>query len=63
LLVPNENSEEIALALMQLLADPGLAAAIGARGEKLVRSRFTTEAMIANLTDVYTKLLAAKERR
>jgi L-malate glycosyltransferase len=62
LLVPNENSEEMALALLQLLSDPSLAAVLGARGEKLVRSRFTTDAMIADLTEVYTKLLAAKER-
>jgi glycosyltransferase involved in cell wall biosynthesis len=59
-LVPNENSHEMALALVRLLDDPNHAAAMGARGEKVVQGRFTTQAMMANLVSVYNRLLAAK---
>jgi glycosyltransferase involved in cell wall biosynthesis len=60
LLVPSEDCEKLALALMRLLSDPGLATAMGSRGEKVVRNRFTTDAMIHDLTSVYQGLIAAK---
>jgi glycosyltransferase involved in cell wall biosynthesis len=62
LLVPGESSEELALALLHLLSDPIRAKAMASRGVEVVRSRFTTEAMISNLTNVYQQLMAAKER-
>lgn len=61
-LVPNEDSQEIALALDRLLSDPQKAKEMGLHGETIVRSRFTTEAMRNNLIHVYQRLVAAKER-
>jgi len=60
LLVPPENSGELAMALLRLLADPVLRSALGSRGEELVRRRFTNEATMSNLTSVYRSLI---ERR
>lgn len=61
-LVPSEDPCEMALALTRLLSDPSQARAMGVRGKKIVQDRFTTEAMMANVIDVYKGLLAAKER-
>jgi hypothetical protein len=36
---------------------------MGWRGEEVVRIRFTAEAMVSNLVDVYQGLLADKEAR
>jgi len=63
LLTPNEDSVALARALMQLLSDPGLASRLGARGESVVQSRFTSQAMMNTLVGVYQSLLTAKERR
>jgi glycosyltransferase involved in cell wall biosynthesis len=60
-LVPSEDSGALATALMRLLSDPSLARDMGARGEKVVQSRFTSEAMMNNLISLYKGLLAAKE--
>ena len=61
LLVPNEDSVALARALLQLLSNPDLAARMGARGESVVQSRFTSQAMMNTLIGVYQRLLAAKE--
>jgi L-malate glycosyltransferase len=60
LLVPSENSEELALALTRLLSDRSLANNMGLRGERVVHSRFTSEVMLNNLVSVYEGLLADK---
>jgi L-malate glycosyltransferase len=61
LLVPSESSEALARALTLLLADRSLARDMGSRGEKVVQSRFTSEAMMSSLISLYQGLLAAKE--
>jgi glycosyltransferase involved in cell wall biosynthesis len=62
LLVPIEDSTALARALMQLLSDRSLAGRMGLRGESVVQSRFTSQAMMNTLVSVYQGLLAAKER-
>jgi L-malate glycosyltransferase len=61
LLVPSEDSEALATALTRLLCDRNLARDMGLRGEKVVQSRFTSEAMMSSLMNIYKGLLAAKE--
>ncbi|HKF21396.1 MAG TPA: glycosyltransferase [Candidatus Angelobacter sp.] len=62
LLVPIEDSAALARALMQLLSDRSLAGRMGLRAERVVESRFTSQAMMNTLVSVYQGLLAAKER-
>lgn len=62
-LVANEDFRDLAARMISLLDDPGMAAAMGVRGEEVIRNGFTADAMIANLTGVYQRLLAAKEMR
>jgi glycosyltransferase involved in cell wall biosynthesis len=61
LLVPSEAPEQLAQALTRLLSEPGLARDLGVRAEKVVRRRFTSEAMMSNLVGIYQNLLAGKE--
>jgi glycosyltransferase involved in cell wall biosynthesis len=60
-IVANEDHHELAARLIYLLDHPGAAAAMGSRGEAVVRNGFTAETMIKNLVRVYQSLLAAKE--
>jgi glycosyltransferase involved in cell wall biosynthesis len=62
LLVPNEDSVALARALTQLLSDPSLAGRMGLQAERVVQSRFTSQAMMNTLVSIYRRLLAAKER-
>jgi glycosyltransferase involved in cell wall biosynthesis len=61
LLVPSEDSQALATALARLLSDRSLASDMGMRGERVVQSRFTSEAMMNDLVNLYQRLLAAKE--
>lgn len=61
-LVANEDDRDLATRLICLLDDPSMAIEMGRRGEAVIHSRFTAEAMIRNLMEIYRKLLAAKER-
>jgi len=63
LLVPSENGAALASALIHLLSDRSLSARMGLRGENVVQSRFTSQAMMNTLMNVYQTLLAAKESR
>ncbi len=62
-LVPSENPEAMAAALLRLLSNPEQARDMGLRGERVVRNGFTTETMVANLINIYQGLIAARERR
>lgn len=60
LLVPPRDPEALADRLRRLLDDPGLARDMGARGRVLARARFSTEAMVGHVTDLYVRLLAER---
>jgi glycosyltransferase involved in cell wall biosynthesis len=63
LLVPSEDSAALAQALVHLLSDRTLAGRMGLRGENIVETRFTSQAMMNTLISIYQELLAAKETR
>src|SRR6201996_9637648 len=56
-IVPPEDSDALAAAIVQLLSDPAKARQMGAEGKRLVGEKFTTEAMMAQITNVYRSLL------
>ncbi|MEO8737515.1 MAG: glycosyltransferase family 4 protein [Edaphobacter sp.] len=58
--VPPEDPDALAAAIMKLLADPSRAKTMGAAGKQRVAEKFTTEAMMKQTTAVYTSLLAKK---
>lgn len=57
LIVPAEDSDALAAAIIRLLADPAMAKAMGIAGKQRVAERFTTEAMLLQTTAIYRKLL------
>ena len=56
-IVPPENADALAAAILQLLSDPVKAKQMGAQGKKLAVEKFTTEAMMGQITSVYADLL------
>jgi glycosyltransferase involved in cell wall biosynthesis len=56
-IVQPENSEALAAAMREVLADPEKAKTMGQAGRQRVADRFTTEAMMRQLTAVYQSLL------
>jgi L-malate glycosyltransferase len=56
-IVPPENPDALAAAIVQLLSDPVKAKQMGAEGKRLVAEKFTTKAMITQITSVYESLL------
>lgn len=56
-IVPAEDPEALAGAMMQLLADSPLARRMGFEGRRLADERFTTAAMMRKRTSVYEALL------
>lgn len=61
LLVPPEDPESIAKAILYLLENRGEAREMGASGRKLVEQRFTTESMIRHLEKRYEHLLLGRQ--
>jgi glycosyltransferase involved in cell wall biosynthesis len=59
-LVPPEDPDALAAAILRLLSDPSLAKAMGAAGRNVVAERFTTEAMMNQIAGAYGKLLAGR---
>ena len=59
-IVPSEDPQALAAAIMQLLVDPARAEAMGAAGKQRVVEKFTVEAMMMQTTATYRKLLAQK---
>jgi len=59
-IVPPEDAEALAAAIIRLLLDPSAAKAMGASGRKLVSERFTTEAMMVRTIETYNDLLARR---
>jgi glycosyltransferase involved in cell wall biosynthesis len=58
LLVPREDPAALSSAINRLLADPAMAAAMGAAGREIVTRRFTTGAMMDQITGAYQALLS-----
>jgi glycosyltransferase involved in cell wall biosynthesis len=58
LLVPAKDSDALADAILQLLADPARRRAMGLAGVQLMRERFSREVMAAGMEAVYLRLLA-----
>jgi len=58
LLVPSEDPQALSSAIDRLLDDPAMAAAMGAAGREIVTSRFTTGAMMAQITGAYKAMLS-----
>jgi glycosyltransferase involved in cell wall biosynthesis len=59
-IVPPENSEALAEAINQLLADPTRSQEMGAAGKVLAAERFTTSAMMNQIKFAYANLLAVR---
>jgi len=56
-IVPPENPDALATAIVRLLSDPANARQMGEEGKKLVAEKFTTEAMMSQISSVYADLL------
>jgi glycosyltransferase involved in cell wall biosynthesis len=59
IVVPPENPEALSIAILRLLSNPSEAQAMGKAGKALVKERFTTDAMMVQITSAYKKLLSA----
>lgn len=62
-LVPPDDDEAGTAAVVRLLADPALARKLGAAGRERIVARFSVEAMVAAVDDVYARVVAARPRR
>jgi glycosyltransferase involved in cell wall biosynthesis len=61
LLVPPENANALAAALLQLLRDPGLAERLGTNGHEFVRQNFSFEKLVERIDDLYSDLLRTRK--
>lgn len=62
-IVASEDWQDLAARLLFLLDDSSLATEMGLRGEEVIQSRFTAQAMIGELVQVYQELLGQKKNR
>ncbi|WP_353063642.1 GT4 family glycosyltransferase PelF [Tunturibacter psychrotolerans] len=56
-IVPPEDPDALAAAIVDLLSDPAKARQMGVEGKRSVAKKFTTEAMMTQITRVYGSLL------
>jgi glycosyltransferase involved in cell wall biosynthesis len=56
-IVPSEDPAALAAAIARMLSDPSKAQEMGAAGKKLASEKFTTDAMMHQITLAYTSLL------
>lgn len=56
--VPSEDIVALAAAIVRLLSDPVKARAMGVAGKKLAAERFTTDAMMRQITQTYAQVLS-----
>jgi glycosyltransferase involved in cell wall biosynthesis len=59
-IVPSEDPAALAAAITRLLSDPPKAQEMGAAGKKLASEKFTTEAMMHQITIAYANLLTRR---
>jgi L-malate glycosyltransferase len=57
IIVPPEDVAALSAAILQLLSDPSKARQMGLEGKRLAAERFTTDAMMKQITSVYSSLL------
>jgi L-malate glycosyltransferase len=57
-LVPSDDPDALAAAILQLLSDPSQARAMGAAGRNLAAEKFTTDAMMSRTASAYRDLLS-----
>jgi glycosyltransferase involved in cell wall biosynthesis len=57
IIVPSEDVAALSAAILQLLSDPAKARQMGLEGKRLAAERFTTDAMMKQITSVYSSLL------
>ncbi|HXC95516.1 MAG TPA: glycosyltransferase family 4 protein [Edaphobacter sp.] len=60
LIIPSQDPEALAAAIICLLSDRSLAHEMGTAGRKLVTERFTTDAMMQEITLAYAEVLTGK---
>ncbi len=60
IIVPSEDVGALSAAILQLLSDPSKARQMGLEGKRLAAERFTTDAMMKQITSVYSTLLNRK---
>jgi glycosyltransferase involved in cell wall biosynthesis len=58
-IVPTEDVAALSSAMIRLLSDPSKTKEMGAAGRERVKERFTIDAMMNQITNVYTGLLRA----
>lgn len=61
--VPTEDSQALSVALRRLLADPALRACFGEAARRRVEEVFSLEAMIDQMTDMYSGLMSKHPER
>ncbi len=61
-IVPSEDVPALASAITRLLSDPSTAERMGAEGRRLAAERFTTDAMMREITLVYADVLAGTRK-
>jgi glycosyltransferase involved in cell wall biosynthesis len=60
ILVPPEDVDALSTAILRLLSDPAKAKAMGKAGRELAAEKFTTQAMMGQITGTYRKLLSGR---
>jgi glycosyltransferase involved in cell wall biosynthesis len=58
LIVPADDEAKLSEAIARLISNPAEAKAMGAAGQAIAASRFTTEAMMNQIAEIYARLLA-----
>lgn len=61
LLVPKQNPEALAGAIIELLSDPEKAKAMGRRGRELVETKYNWKTIVQQVTGLYQEVLAKKK--
>lgn len=63
LLIPPKDSVQLAEAIVALLQSPALAARLGLAGQRLVRRRFSLDAMVSATERIYDHLISTYKKR
>ena len=59
-IVPSEDPDALAEAILRLVQDPERAASMGARGKVIAESKFTEQAMMKSIASAYAAILQEK---
>lgn len=61
LLVPKQDPEALAKAIIEVLSDPERAKAMGRRGRELVETKYNWKTIVRQVTGLYQEVLAKKK--